>query len=81
MWLLYVSCAWVAGVFLGSKVSLPLLALSLGLIPFAYSEHSKTGTAAHLIRGARTLCLTPILDATFSCENSSSIAPKRRAVS
>ena len=35
MWLLYVSCAWVAGIFLGSKVSLPLLALSLGLIPFA----------------------------------------------
>ena len=35
MWLLYVSCAWVAGVFLGSKISLPLLALFLGLIPFA----------------------------------------------
>jgi len=35
MWLLYVSCAWVAGIFLGSKVSPPLLALSLGLIPFA----------------------------------------------
>jgi competence protein ComEC len=35
MWLLYVSCAWVAGVFLGSKVSLPLLALFLGLTPFA----------------------------------------------
>jgi len=35
MWLLYVSCAWVAGVFLSSKVSPPLLALSFGLIPFA----------------------------------------------
>jgi competence protein ComEC len=35
MWLLYVSCAWVAGVFLGSKISLPLLALFLGFIPFA----------------------------------------------
>jgi competence protein ComEC len=35
MWLLYVSCAWVAGIFLGSKISPPLLALSLGLIPFA----------------------------------------------
>ena len=34
MWLLYVSCAWVAGIFLGSKLSLPLLALALGLIPF-----------------------------------------------
>jgi len=35
MWLLYVSCAWVAGIFLGSKISPPLLALFLGLIPFA----------------------------------------------
>ena len=35
MWLLYVSCAWVAGIFLGSKIGLPLLALSIGLIPFA----------------------------------------------
>jgi len=35
MWLLYVSCAWVAGIFLGSKISPPLLALALGLIPFA----------------------------------------------
>jgi len=35
MWLLYVSCAWVAGVFLGSKLSMPLPALAFGLIPFA----------------------------------------------
>jgi competence protein ComEC len=35
MWLLYVSCAWVAGIFLGSKLSLPLLVLAFGLIPFA----------------------------------------------
>jgi competence protein ComEC len=34
MWLLYVSCAWVAGIFLGSKLNLPLLALAFGLIPF-----------------------------------------------
>jgi competence protein ComEC len=34
MWLFYVSCAWVAGVFLGSKIGLPWLALFLGLIPF-----------------------------------------------
>jgi len=34
MWLLYVSCAWVAGVFLGSKLSMPLPALAFGLIPF-----------------------------------------------
>ena len=36
MWLLYVSCAWVAGVFLGSKLGLPLLALFAGLIPLAF---------------------------------------------
>ena len=35
MWLLYVSCAWVAGVFLGSRLSLPLPSLALGLIPLA----------------------------------------------
>ncbi|MFW6105471.1 MAG: DNA internalization-related competence protein ComEC/Rec2 [Chloroflexota bacterium] len=35
MWLLYASCAWVAGIFLGSKLNLPLFALAFGLIPFA----------------------------------------------
>jgi competence protein ComEC len=35
MWLLYVSCAWVVGIFLGSKISPPLLILSFGFIPFA----------------------------------------------
>ncbi|UCD21478.1 MAG: ComEC/Rec2 family competence protein [Chloroflexota bacterium] len=34
MWLLYVSCAWVAGIFLGSKINPPLLTLAFGLIPF-----------------------------------------------
>ena len=34
MWLLYVSCAWVAGIFLGSGDGLPLPILSLGLVPF-----------------------------------------------
>ena len=35
MWLLYVSCAWIAGIFLGSKMSPPPLTLFLGLLPFA----------------------------------------------
>ena len=35
MWLLYIGCAWVVGIFLGSKVSLPSPTLALGLIPFA----------------------------------------------
>jgi len=34
MWLLYISCAWVAGVFLGSKVGLPFVAIFSGLLPF-----------------------------------------------
>jgi len=33
MWLLYVSCAWVAGIFAGSSVSLPPAVISLGAIP------------------------------------------------
>ncbi len=35
MWLLYVSCAWVAGILLGSRIGLPWLVLFSGLIPFA----------------------------------------------
>ena len=34
MWLLYVSCAWVAGVFLGSETGLPWPTLLIGLVPF-----------------------------------------------
>ncbi|MCK4580635.1 MAG: hypothetical protein KAU10_04740, partial [Dehalococcoidia bacterium] len=34
MWLLYVSCAWVGGIFLGSRDGLPLPILFLGLAPF-----------------------------------------------
>ena len=36
MWLLYVSCAWVAGIFLGSKVSLPPVAIFSGLLPLLF---------------------------------------------
>jgi len=34
MWLLYISCAWVAGIFLGAKVGLPFVAIFSGLLPF-----------------------------------------------
>ena len=34
MWLLYISCAWVAGIFLGSKASLPAILILSGIIPF-----------------------------------------------
>ena len=36
MWLLYISCAWVAGIFWGSKVGLPLVAIFSGLLPFLF---------------------------------------------
>jgi competence protein ComEC len=36
MELLYISCAWIAGIFLGSKAGIPLLALPSGLIPLLF---------------------------------------------
>ena len=54
MWLLYVSCAWVAGVFLGSKLSLPLLTLFSGLIPLALIPFLPGSKKTLLVAG---LCL------------------------
>jgi competence protein ComEC len=52
VWLLYVSAAWVAGVFLGSKVGLSFPVLALGLIPFTFIPffrgHKRTLIAAGL---------------------------------
>jgi competence protein ComEC len=58
MWLLYVSCAWVAGIFLGSTVSLPLLALFLGLIPFVLIPFLPGNRKTLIVTG---LCLLAIL--------------------
>jgi competence protein ComEC len=58
MWLLYVSCAWVAGVFLGSKISLPLLALFLGLIPFVLIPFLPGSRKTLIVAG---LCLLALL--------------------
>ncbi|MGA8850039.1 MAG: DNA internalization-related competence protein ComEC/Rec2 [Dehalococcoidia bacterium] len=58
MWLLYVSCAWVAGVFLGSKISLPWLALSSGLIPFALIPFLPGSKKTLIVAG---LCLLALL--------------------
>ena len=54
MWLLYVSCAWVAGVFLGSKLGPPLLALAFGLIPFALIPFLPSSKKPLIVAG---LCL------------------------
>ena len=46
MSLIYLSCAWVAGIFLGSKLSLPWVFIIVGLIPlpllFFTSRHKKS---------------------------------------
>jgi competence protein ComEC len=58
MWLLYVSCAWVAGIFLGSKISPPLFALSFGLIPFALIPFLPGSRKTLIVAG---LCLFALL--------------------
>jgi competence protein ComEC len=58
VWLLYVSCAWVAGIFLGSKLSLPLFALSLGLIPFVLIPFLPNSKKTLIVAG---LCLLALL--------------------
>jgi competence protein ComEC len=58
MWLLYVSCAWVAGIFLGSKISPPLLAIAFGLIPFALIPFLPSSKKTLIVAG---LCLFALL--------------------
>ena len=58
MWLLYVSCAWVAGIFLGSKIGLPLFTLAFGLIPFALIPFMRSKRKILVVAG---LCLFTLL--------------------
>jgi len=62
MWLLYVSCAWVAGIFLGSKLSLPLFALAFGLIPFALIPFLPSSKKTLIVAG---LCLLALLSGSL----------------
>jgi len=64
VWLLYVSCAWVAGVFLGSKIGLPWLALFLGLVPFALIPLRPSSRKTLIVAG---LCLLAILGGVIRC--------------
>jgi competence protein ComEC len=68
MWLLYVSCVWVAGIFLGSKVSPPLLALSFGLIPFALIPFLPSSRKTLIVAG---LCLFALLGGGLRVPSSS----------
>jgi len=58
MWLLYVSCAWVVGIFLGSKIGLPLFALAFGLIPFILIPFIRSKRNILIVAG---LCLFTLL--------------------
>jgi len=62
MWLLYISCAWVAGIFLGSKVGLPLVALSLGLLPFLFIPlfHDSKKTLTSMTKPRFVVTLPPV---------------------
>ncbi|MGD2065285.1 MAG: DNA internalization-related competence protein ComEC/Rec2 [Dehalococcoidia bacterium] len=62
MWLLYVSCAWVAGIFLGSKIGLPLFALAFGLIPFTLIPFLRSKRKILIVVG---LCLSTLLGGAF----------------
>jgi len=58
MWLLCVSCAWVAGIFLGSRIGLPWLALLIGLVPFALVPFVPSSRKTLVTAG---LCLLALL--------------------
>jgi competence protein ComEC len=58
MWLLYVSCAWVAGIFVGSKLSLPWLVLLIGLVPFALLPFLPSSKKTLIVVG---LCLLAVV--------------------
>jgi competence protein ComEC len=58
MWLLYVSCAWVAGIFLGSEISPPLFALAFGLIPLALIPFLPSNKKTLIVAG---LCFFTLL--------------------
>ncbi len=58
MWLLYASCAWVGGIVLGSRMDLPFLILSLGLLPFVLIQCAPTRKRGLVTAG---LCLLALL--------------------
>ncbi len=64
MWLLYVSCAWVAGLFLGSKIDLPWLALLVGLIPFVFIPFLRGNRKNLIVAG---LCLLALFGGLIHC--------------
>jgi competence protein ComEC len=68
MWLLYVSCTWVVGIFLGSKTSLPYFALSIGLVPFLLIPFLPGCRKTLIVAG---LCLLAIFGGSLRLPSSS----------
>jgi competence protein ComEC len=67
VWLLYVSCAWVAGIFLGFKIGLPWLTLVIGLTPFAFIPFFPSSRKTLIIAG---LCLLALFGGAFRFSSS-----------
>lgn len=67
MLLIYLSCAWVAGIFLGAKFNLPLALVFIGLIPlpllFLTHQHRKPIILT-------SLCLVALFGAAFYFQSS-----------
>ncbi len=65
--LIYLSCAWVAGIFLGLKLDLPLLLIFAGLIPlpllFFFHQHRKAIILT-------SLCLIALFGGAFYFQSS-----------
>ncbi len=64
--LIYLSCAWVAGIFLGSKFNLPLVLILTGLIPLPllfFRQHRKPIILA-------SLCLIVLFSGAFCFQSS-----------
>jgi competence protein ComEC len=65
--LIYLSCAWVAGIYLGSKFAPPLALILIGLIPlpllFRFGQHRKAIVLA-------AVCLIALFGGTFCFQTS-----------
>ena len=64
--LIYLSCAWVAGIFLGSKFNLPLAFVFIGLIPLPllfFRQHRKMIILT-------SLCLIALFSGAFCFQSS-----------
>jgi competence protein ComEC len=64
--LIYLSCAWVAGIFLGSRLNLPLALILIGLTPLPLLFLRKYRKPIILT----SLCLTALLGGTFYYQSS-----------